>query len=265
MKLNPNGIWNPYIPTDHDVQVSHIADMQACGAYSIVHKGIIRTKFLTGIEWQFSERAQATLSGTTPQGNSLENEITAIKNIGLILNQDWPELLFSTDYQNITWAEYYTSIPEAIQKKAFKFDLTPLTQLTTPAQVTAALKQDTTWVIIKTSGGENHIVVRLNQFLGQWGLGQYYDSYEVVVKDFQPSEPIVSEWSLILTPKIMTNVYTILRTMKDGTKELAFGLPATSETAGIDKALNLGLPIPTLNNGKNIDWANFTPTYSVNE
>ena len=273
-KQNPSGIWNDFIPIDHDEQVSHIADTLACGAYSIVHKAEIRTKFLTGQFWEFSERAQAKLSGTitalqtsdkTKWGNSLENEILAIKNIGLILAQDWPELLYSTAYQDITLSQYYQVIPISVQKKAFKFDVSDLVKITNAAQLTSALQQDTTWTIIKTSSGEDHIVVRLNQFLGQWHLGQYYDSYEIVVKDFQPSQPIVSEWALTLTPKLMTNSYLIQLNKKDGTKEYAIAAPATKEDTLIDKCLSAGLPLATLNNGQNVDWSNVQPRFIINE
>lgn len=252
-KENPSGDWSAYIPTDHDVQVSHIADMMACGAYSLVHKAEIRMKFLTGRFWEISERAQAKLSGTTTEGNSLENEIKAATDIGLILAKDWPELLYSPDYPNVTWNDYYQTIPEAVQKKAYKFELTPLQQLYTPAQITAELKIDTTWVIIKTSG-ENHIVVRLNQYGGKWGMGQYYDSYEIVVKDFQPSQPILSEWSLTLTPKLMTNA----RLVQFGT-EWGFYIPSSSGATLLDMSLNLGYPLPTINNGSAVDWANVKP------
>lgn len=259
-KANPTGIWNDWIPTDHDVQVSHLADTLACGAYSLVHKAEIRIKFVTGQFWEFSERAQAKLSGTvtslqtpdsTKWGNTLQNEITTSKNIGLILNADWPELLFSPNYPNVTLSEYYQAVPLSVQKKAYKFDLTPLQELYTAAQITAALKIDTTWVIIKTVSGEDHIVVRLNQFGGKWKLGQYYDSYEIVVKDFQPAEPIVSEWALTLTPKLMTNA----RLVKNG-NEWGFYVPATNDATLIDKSLNLGYPLPTLNNGTEVDWMN---------
>jgi murein DD-endopeptidase MepM/ murein hydrolase activator NlpD len=58
--------------------------------------------------------------------------------------------------------------------------------------------------------------------------------------------------------KIMSNA----KLVKNG-QEWGFYLPATNEQAMIDKALNLGYSLPTVNEGKTIDWANLKPDITV--
>jgi hypothetical protein len=71
-------------------------------------------------------------------------------------------------------------------------------------------------------------------------------------------------WTLI--PRIlMTNVKLVQITKPDGTKELGYYLPATSEATLIDKALNFDYPLPTINNGANVDWPNVKPDISVQQ
>ncbi len=70
---------------------------------------------------------------------------------------------------------------------------------------------------------------------------------------------------LTLLGETMTNSYLIQVNKKDGTKEFAVALPATTEDALIDKCLNTDIPLPTLENGKKVDWANVQPKFTINE
>jgi len=42
-------------------------------------------------------------------------------------------------------------------------------------------------------------------------------------------------------------------------QEWGFYVPATNESAMIDKAINFGVPIPTTDNGQKVDWTNIHP------
>jgi hypothetical protein len=64
-------------------------------------------------------------------------------------------------------------------------------------------------------------------------------------------------WTLI-PRKPMSNV----KLVKNG-NEYAFYVPATGEAALIDKALNFGYPLPTKNDGKEVDWPNVRPDYTL--
>ncbi len=121
------------------------------------------------------------------------------------------------------------------------------------------------WTIIKTSSGMNHIVAQISAGDGAYGMGMYYDSYEALVKSFDPSQPIQSQYALNINLPKMPNSYLIQLNKKDGTKEFAVALPATNESALIDKTLNTGVQLPTVNNGQNVDWANVMPRFVINE
>lgn len=64
-----------------------------------------------GVNVQFSERFLAKMSGTTSQGNTLQNVVAALMEYGLVLDTDWPEPV------NFTLAEYYAPIPQEIINK----------------------------------------------------------------------------------------------------------------------------------------------------
>lgn len=61
-----------------------------------------------------------------------------------------------------------------------------------------------------------------------------------------------------LRSMFMTNVKLI----KHG-NEFAFYVPITNEQAAIDKALNFNYPLPTLENGSKVDWANVRPDITI--
>lgn len=46
--------------------------------------------------------------------------------------------------------------------------------------------------------------------------------------------------------------------------EYGFYFPKTNEQTLIDMALNTGYPLPTINDGQNVDWANIKPDIEIN-
>lgn len=223
--------WTPYIPPDDDVQVSRSTDFEACASYSFIHIIQILLKYKTGLFVDFSERAMAKLSDTQPWGNSIENIMNAAKQDGVILSSDWPELTHSSDYENINWATYYQTIPNAVLKRAFRLKATA-TKLT-PTQVASALQKSPIWTIVKVSSGQNHIVAQINQT-------QFYDSYEIKIKKFSDGYPIQSQFLLTFNFLNMPNAQFY---HKIGTNEYGFALPALSEDSLKDKAMNFGVSI----------------------
>lgn len=249
--------WSQFIPQDLDVQNSRNADFEACASYSAVHIAEMLIKKNLGQWWEFSERYLAKMSDTQPWGNSLDNVVQAIKDHGIATVDQWPELTYSTVYENIDWATYYQDIPLPVQKKAWPFVIKSYRKITSD-EVGACLNVAPLWTIVKTGGGQLHCVAQIND-------KQFFDSYQITVKNFSDGYQIQSQYQLILIPKLMTNTYLVQLNKKDGTKEFAYALPATDEGAMIDKALNTGYPLPTLNNGKNVDWPNVQPRFVVNE
>jgi len=229
--------WNELTPFDGDPQVSNIADFLACGSFSAIHIAEMLERAWTGKITEYSERALAKLSGTTHQGNTLSNIVNAINQYGLIKTEDWPEL--TDGHNNVSWDEYYASIPPEIVAKGDKGWKASLTKLNSQAEVFQTLKISPVWTIIDV-GNINHIVAQLSQEDGQFGLGKYFDSYLIYIKNFQPAQPIVSQWFLKLTYNPMTNVEFVHKT---GTSEYGFYVPALSEDALKDKAQNFGINI----------------------
>lgn len=234
--INPSGDWTNYLPRNVDTQNSDRADSLACGSFSAVHIAESLMMFQYGQPWEFSERALAKLSGTTHQGNYLSNIINAINNYGLMYDSYWPVS------KTFTWEEFYERIPNSIVSKClrFKATLTPLSK----NQVKEALKTAPVWTIIPTSGGTNHIVEQINET-------QYFDSYQILIKNFQANFQPKSYWQLIIKPIIMTNAKLV-----NNKGEWGFFIPATQESTLIDKALNFGYPLPTKVNGTQVDWEN---------
>lgn len=232
MKLNTTGNWLSYIPTDLDVQVSRSADFEACASYSAVHIAEMLIKFQTGQFWELSERYVAKMSDTQPWGNSLDNVVQAIKDHGIATVDQWPELTYSTNYQDINWATYYAPIPIQVQKKAWPFIVNSYRKITS-SEVDACLQAGPLWTIVKTSSGQLHIVAQINKT-------QFFDSYQITVKNFSDGYPIQSQYQLIINPINMPNSEFV---QKQGTGEFGFYLPALSEDALKDKAMNLGINI----------------------
>lgn len=223
--------WTPYLPPDRDVQASKNADFEACLSYSAIHILEMCLKKQTGYFWEFSERALAKLSDTQPWGNTIQNVINALNQYGVILASDWPPLTYSTDYENIDWATYYADIPVDVLRRAYRVSCN-LTKLT-PDQVEQALTQAPLWTIVKTSSGQQHIVAQINDT-------QFFDSYQVTVKNFSDGYPILNQYLLSLKLLTMPNVEFV---HKSGTGEYGFFVPAMSEDALKDKALNFAVPL----------------------
>lgn len=107
--LNPTGNWSIYLPDD-EFQNRWGFDRQACVTYSILNCLEILHKAQTGVGINFSDRFLAKMSGTTKQGNYLDNVFDTIRKNGLVEEWEYPDDAKS-------WDEYYKEIPQALKDK----------------------------------------------------------------------------------------------------------------------------------------------------
>lgn len=110
--VNETGDWRPYI-VRHEKQKDPLETM-ACVSFSLNNCLEIQTKFY-GNEKNYSDRFLAKMSNTQTNGNTLEKVADTARNIGLVLESEWPNEPKAT-----TWAEYYKEIPEDVKAKAVK-------------------------------------------------------------------------------------------------------------------------------------------------
>lgn len=197
--------WLNYLPTDKDIQVSKSTDFEACASYSAIHILEMVLKKQIGIFFEFSERYLAKTSDTQPWGNSLQNVVDALNKNGVCLVQYWPELTYSNDYENIDWATYYASIPLSVLNSAYRVQCS-FVKLA-PNQVAEVLNKTPLWTIVKTSSGLLHCVAQINET-------QFFDSYEVKVKNFSDGYPIQSQYQLTINLENMNQTQLVLS--KDG-------------------------------------------------
>lgn len=110
---NPSGDWSIYLPVV-EFQNRWGYDRLACVSYSKLNCTEINFKHQTGIEKNFSDRFLAKMSGTTRNGNYLDNVFDTARNQGLI-----EEYLYPDDANS--WDEYYKEIPQELKDEAKKF------------------------------------------------------------------------------------------------------------------------------------------------
>ena len=224
--------WINTPPWTSQYSVLNRVDVMDCLSESFINICYMVTGF------DASPRALAKMSNTTPQGN-YEGAITAVATTakqGLIPYYLWPS---PHDFQ---WSDYYATIPQVVLNAGIQFRVDV---------VAADLNISPLWTILRFPNGAQHGVCQINET-------QYFDSEQGnPIKDLTyGAAVVVSQQSLIFTP--MTNAKLI----KNG-NEWGFYLPATNEQAMIDKAINLNYPLPTTNNGQNVDWQNVKPEITI--
>ena len=107
-----DGNWTPYA-FDQENQFNSKGDALDCVAESFINAIQAQEFFLTGKKVQYSKRWLAKISGTNQgiykgRGNTYSNVADAIKNIGLVLEADYPKpTAWTVD-------EFYAEIPEPL-------------------------------------------------------------------------------------------------------------------------------------------------------
>ena len=247
--INPSGDWRPYLPTK-EIQFGR-EDSMACVSFSLINAIEIQEKFLTGKETNYSDRFLAKRSDTTQFGNYLYKVADVVRKEGIVKETSYPTL------PNYTFAEYYAEIKEPLltdlliegkqwlERFTFNYEFIPLDK----AELLKHIKQAPLQVVIP-----GHAVVG---FLCEQDIINYFDTYSPHEKT-TPYSMVQAVLKPVLKLKNMTNVKLI----KNGS-EFAYYVPATSEEALIDKALNFGYPLPTLDNGKRVDWSKIKPDFTL--
>lgn len=111
---NPSGDWTAYAPQGENQKFRNF-DTMACVTYSALDSIETQLRLLTGQNFNFSDRFIAKLSGTTQNGNSLQEVADTIRKYGLVPEEVWPA---SDDF---VWADYYKDIPAEILAKGKLF------------------------------------------------------------------------------------------------------------------------------------------------
>lgn len=104
---NPSGDWRSFLPAE-ERQYSNAADSMACVTFSHTSSLEIQARYMTGREYNWSDRFLAKLSGTTRQGNWLYKVADAVRQYGLVNEQSWPQP------QNFSWDNFYSDIPAEV-------------------------------------------------------------------------------------------------------------------------------------------------------
>ena len=235
--------WTPFAPTDNDVQESQRTETAACVPFSAIHIIEMLVKQRSGQEIDLSERALAKFSGTLPTGNSFTNVFAALNNHPLLLEQDWP--IPDDDY---TWDEFYQPVPFNLTGSNFRFQMTPVPFSKIPEYLNYA----PLWTEIRLSPTVTHAVALLTPTT-------YFDSYGKLIKPL--TQPIINCYLLTF----MSNAKLVKKGNEFGIY-LGAGAntPELGEQVLINLCNNVGYPIPTLNNGANVDWANLKPDITIN-
>ena len=236
--INPSGVW---IPPSEEKQSSNYADSMACVTFSALNCIETQYEFFTGQDINFSDRFIANISGTTPQGNSIQNVLDAIRHYGLVLEKDYPTP------KNFTWNDYYTSIPPEVFDKAILKPvngISPISYEFGSTDYTKDLKQAPLQMVV-LKDNPYHAVEMIN-------LTEEFDSYAPFIK---PQQSIHLICKIILKGIPMIEFVHITETTEYGllvsTPVGKQYVPASTEE---DLKARGGTKIPLLPDGK-IDYS----------
>lgn len=131
-----NADWEPYLP-DFDLQKERGIETDACVPFSatesietqinfLIQSGKVPYAYMKALNdlgfldehdhFEASERFTAKMDGTTANGTSMTAPWDAVRKYGLLPYKDWP-----FDAKVLTFAEFYSTIPQALQDKAKEF------------------------------------------------------------------------------------------------------------------------------------------------
>ena len=111
----PNGDWRDFVPNGEKQSFQNF-DSMSCVSYSNNNSAEIQLKQATGLDFNFSDRALSVLGKTTPQGAFLSVVADVGRNIGRILESDYP------DDGATSWDDFEKPLSDDILKKAFRFN-----------------------------------------------------------------------------------------------------------------------------------------------
>jgi hypothetical protein len=106
--VNKTGDWRKFLPIgEYQGQPHFDYETFSCTAYSNSSSSEIQLKFRTGYEFNWSDRAMNVLAGGTRSGNYLYKPADAARNIGRVLESEYPDDLGSP----ANWAEFNKPLP----------------------------------------------------------------------------------------------------------------------------------------------------------
>ena len=177
---NPSGDWRPFLPPgEKQVTDNYQTDFLDCVTRSLQNAIETQEKFLTGNQYDYSDRWTAKRSGTTKQGNYLYKVADQVRYDGLVLESEYPDIATGT------WEEQYADIPEPLntqliangqkwkEKWDFKYEFIPLNK----QAMLDHIKQAPLQLVIP-----GHAVVG---FLCEQDIVDYFDSYSPFEKKVQ--------------------------------------------------------------------------------
>lgn len=222
--VNPEGDWRPYVVLGEPQSFPNF-DSFGCTGFANNNTAEIQLKFYTGHEFNFSDEALNYLADCSPTGNYVYKPADWARKNGRILQESW------TIVNPPSWIEYHKPVPQDVQSKSIKFNESYEWVDTSRTSLDFHLKQAPLLLIIG-AGSFNHNVVAVKaNNTGIW----YFDSYDPWLK--VTTQTPLSALKLIVKP--MSNTQFV---KKAGTQEYGFYVPALSEDALKDKAMNFGKP-----------------------
>lgn len=115
----PSGDWRPFAPIGEKQKFKNLETL-GCTGYSNNNLRETTLKFLTGEEFNFSDRALNQLAGVIQgMGNYLYKPADVARKHGVILESDWSQ---PAEDSTISWMEYYKPIPPHVIDKLIKLD-----------------------------------------------------------------------------------------------------------------------------------------------
>ena len=200
--------------------------------------------------WLASPVDLARLSGAVnPNNRTVENVLTAANNIGLASYNDCPLPNPLTD------ADFYEPASTTLHRQKLNITLAPATS-----------KVPYLWVQLQWGTNlpvpTNHMAVLINDgqgnFIDSEPGGQIKNLNKPTIYGSSPAK-IMWESDIIINKEPMI---TNAKLVKNGA-EWGFYIPATSDATLIDKSLNLGYLLPTIDNGAAVDWPNIKPDITI--
>lgn len=234
-----DGNWTPYIPLG-ELQYNKAGDSMSCVTFSALNIIETQEKFLTGSAPSYSDRWTAKVSGTTRDGNYLWKVADAIRDFGLVWEEQYPapsspwtidEWLADIEPSKLSqlknvgaeWKQWWT-----IQYEWVNLDINPSDNLL------KALRQCPVQMVIP-----GHAVAAIYK---PADIVTFLDSYLPWLKG-RPLGDFVAALKIVLMPlkgQRMTNVILC----KKGSSEYGFYIPVINPSALISQGLNFGIEIP---------------------
>ena len=110
-----DGQWDDFLPVD-EFQSDDDLETMACVTFSATNTLEIMAKEKYGADLNLSDRFTAKMSGTSRNGNGLQQVWDSLRNNGFVQENEWPWDRLKVN----TWEDYYRPIPAEIVSSGLK-------------------------------------------------------------------------------------------------------------------------------------------------